>query len=587
MLVLVLILVVSDFLVILIVLDLVFADYFQFHRIYGDDLEVRTALRAGDDRAFIDLVFVDIKVRLAFRTVHHDFLHVQVTLLYLVSSRGKGQVANQENSRFLNASRPDKLSVPLRMALTAALALFLCLALCLTQESLAQERLAQGNTAEAAPALASNPHADPRIAEVIRQVSPDRIRETIEKLVSFNNRSTISAQDEDAIKAGRGIGAAREWIKSEFDRYSKDCGGCLEVKIDTFTEQPADRIPKPTEITNIYAVLKGSDPKQADRIVLVTGHYDSRNSDTLNGTDPAPGANDDGSGTAVSLECSRVLSQAVKKTKFPATIIFLTVAGEEQGLNGSRHFAQMAKQQGWKIEAVLNNDIVGGNLGPGQDSGRVRVFSEGVPVIASDAELKRIRMLGGESDSSSRELARYIADIGRSYDAGVKPLLIFRLDRFLRGGDHSSFNQQGFAAVRFTEFREDFNHQHQTPRTENGVEYGDLLKFVDFDYVAHVARLNAATLAALATAPAAPSNVKIVTKGLDNDSTLHWEPAVGAADYEVIWRSTNAPDWEYVQPVGNAMRATLHVSKDNVIFAVRAVDAAGHRSLPVVPEPER
>jgi len=442
-----------------------------------------------------------------------------------------------------------------------------------------------------APRLASDPHTDSHIAEAIQQVSADHIRQTIEKLVSFQNRSTISAQDEESIKAGKGIGAAREWIKAEFERYSKDCGSCLEVKTDAFTEQPGDRIPKPTEITNVYAVLRGADPQQANRIVLVTGHYDSRNSDTFNGTDPAPGANDDGSGTAVSLECARVLSKAASTAKFPAkfpaTIIFLTVAGEEQGLNGSKHFAQMAKQQGWKLEAVLNNDIVGGNIGPGQDASVVRVFSEGLPAAASEAEIKRIRMLGGESDSTSRELARYIADVGRSYHAGVKPLLIFRLDRFLRGGDHYAFNQQGFAAVRFTEFREDFNHQHQNVRTENGIEYGDLPKFVDFDYVAHVARLNAATLASLASAPAPPADVKMLTKNLENDTTLTWQPSAAAAAYEVVWRSTNAADWEYAQTVSSGTRATLNVSKDNEIFAVRAVDAAGHRSLPVVPEPEK
>ena len=377
------------------------------------------------------------------------------------------------------------------------------------------------------PRLASDHHSDARIAQAIQEVSADRIRQTIEKLVSFNNRSTISAQDEESIKAGKGIGAAREWIKAEFERYAKECGGCLEVKTDTFTEQPADRIPKPTEITNVYAVLRGTDPKQADRIVLVTGHYDSRNSDNSNVIDPAPGANDDGSGTAVSLECARVLSKAAGTLKFPATIIFLTVAGEEQGLNGSKHFAQMAKQQGWKIEAVLNNDIVGGNLGAGQDASVVRVFSEGLPAAASEAEIKRIRMLGGESDSTSRELARYVADVGRSYEAGVKPLLIFRLDRFLRGGDHYSFNQQGFAAVRFTEFREDYNHQHQNVRTENGIEYGDLPKFVNFEYVAHVARLNAATLASLASAPAPPANVKMLTKDLENDTTLTWDASTG------------------------------------------------------------
>jgi hypothetical protein len=465
-------------------------------------------------------------------------------------------------------------STNLVASVMVALALASCGPLCRAQE-MAQEP----------PRLAADRHTDARIAEAIRQVSADPIRQTIEKLVGFQNRSTISAQDEESIKAGKGIGAAREWIKAEFERYSKDCGGCLEVKTDSFTEPPGDRIPKPTEITNVYAVLRGTDPQQANRIVLVTGHYDSRNSDNFNGTDPAPGANDDASGTAVSLECARVLSKA--QIKFPATIIFLTVAGEEQGLYGSKHFAQMAKQQGWKIEAVLNNDIVGGNLGADQDASVVRVFSEGLPAAATEAEIRRIRALGGESDSLSRELARYIADVGRSYDAGVKPLLIFRLDRFLRGGDHYSFNQQGFAAVRFTEFREDYNHQHQNVRTENGIEYGDLPKFIDFAYVANVARLNAATLASLASAPAPPASVKMQTKNLDNDTTLTWEPSAGAAAYEVAWRSTNAPDWEYVQTVSSGARATLKVSKDNMIFAVRAVDAAGHRSLPVVPEPER
>jgi hypothetical protein len=427
--------------------------------------------------------------------------------------------------------------------------------------------------------------ADPQIAARLKEISAQRIRANVEKLVSFGTRSTISAQDPAAIPSGRGIGAAQEWIKSEFERYSKDCGGCLEVKTDSFTEQPSERIPKATEITNVYAVLRGSDPANAGRIVLVTGHYDSRNSDILDVAGDAPGANDDGSGTAVSLECARVLSQM----KFPATIIFLTVAGEEQGLNGSRHFAKMAKDQGWNLEAVLNNDIVGGDKSAEQDHSVVRVFSEGVPAAASEQDLRRIRGLGGESDSGSREVARYIAEAGRSYDAGVKPMLVFRLDRYLRGGDHSAFNQQGFPAVRFTEYREDFHHQHQNVRSENGLEYGDLPKFVDYDYVAGVARLNAATLASLAAAPAPPANVHLVTKDLENDSTLTWEASPGglATEYEVMWRATTSPEWEHAQSFGSATRATLKISKDNVIFAVRAVDRTGHRSLPVVPVPER
>jgi len=432
--------------------------------------------------------------------------------------------------------------------------------------------------AQDAPAL----RADSDISAALKQVSADRVRANIEKLVSFGTRLTLSAQDPSSIAAGHGIGAAREWIKSEFERYSKDCGGCLEVKTDSFTEQAADRIPKPTEITSVYAVLKGTDSANP-RIVLVTGHYDSRNSDTLDEKGEAPGANDDASGTAVSLECARVLS----KMKFPATIIFLTVAGEEQGLNGSRHFAKMAKDQGWNLEAVLNNDIVGGDKSPEQDHSVVRVFSEGIPAAATEQDLRRIRGLGGESDSGSRELARYIAEVGRSYDAGVKPMLVFRLDRYLRGGDHSSFNQQGFSAVRFTEFREDFDHQHQNVRTEHGTEFGDRLEFVDFDYVAHVARLNAAILASLAAAPAPPTDVHLLTAQLENDSTLTWKPVAGATQYEILWRATGSPEWEHAQTVGNVTRTTMKLSKDNVIFAVSSVDAAGHESLPVVPTPER
>ncbi len=425
--------------------------------------------------------------------------------------------------------------------------------------------------------------ADARIAAALQDISAARIRADIEKLASFGTRSTISAQDRGAIAAGRGIGAAREWVKSEFERYARDCGGCLEVKTDMFTQAPAERIPQPTQITNVYAVLKGSDPDAAKRVVLVTGHYDSRNSDILDATGDAPGANDDGSGTAVSLECARVLS----RMKFPGTIVFLTVAGEEQGLNGSKHFAQMARQQGWNIEAVLNNDIVGGDNDAAQDAGVVRVFSEGVPAAADEEQLHQIRALGGESDSGSRELARYIAETGTAYDTAVKPLLIFRLDRYLRGGDHYSFNQQGYAAVRFTEYRENFRHQHQNVRSDNGVEFGDLPKFVDFEYVARVARLNAATLASLASAPAPPSNVRLLTANLENDSTLKWEPSAAASGYEILWRATSSPEWENARTIGSATTAMLAMSKDNVIFAVRAIDREGHRSIAVVPSPER
>ncbi len=429
---------------------------------------------------------------------------------------------------------------------------------------------------------------DPQITAALRDVSAARIQQTIEKLVSFGTRQTLSS--DMPASSGKGATAAAEWLRGEFEGYAKECGGCLEVKTDEFTQEPGPRVPTPTKITNVYAVLRGTDPANAGRIYVVSGHYDSRNSDTNDTAAPAPGANDDASGTAVSLECARVLS----KHRFPATIIFLTVAGEEQGLYGSAHFAKMAKAAGWDLEAVLNNDIVGGDRTPGdtlQDPHVVRVFSEGISTTATDKELRLIRSLGGESDSPSRQLARYIASVAKEYmpPTTFSPLLVFRQDRYLRGGDHFSFNAQGFAAVRLTEFRENYNHQHQNVRTENGIQYGDLPEFVDYDYTANVARLNAATLASLASAPAPPANVRLLTKELQNDSTLVWEPSPGglATGYEVLWRDTTAADWQHVKSVGNVTKATLPLSKDNVIFAVRALDAKGHRSLAIVPLPER
>ncbi len=438
------------------------------------------------------------------------------------------------------------------------------------------------------PANGSPATPDPQITAALREVSAKHIQQTIEKLVSFETRSTLSS--DMPASSGKGATAAAEWIRSEFERYAKECGGCLEVKTDEFMQEPGPRIPTPTKLTNVYAVLRGTDPANAGRIVLVSGHYDSRNSDNNDAKGASPGANDDGSGTAVSLECARVLS----KHRFPATIIFLTVAGEEQGLYGSAHFAKMAKVEGWNLEAVLNNDIVGGDRTPGdtlRDPHVVRVFSEGIPSTADEKQLKTIRALGGESDGPSRQLARYIASVSKEYlqPTTLSPLLISRHDRYLRGGDHSSFNAEGFAAVRFTEFRENYNHQHQNVRTENGIEYGDLPKFVDYDFTANVARLNAATLASLASAPAPPANVRLLTKELQNDSTLVWEPSPGglATGYEVLWRDTTAADWQHVKAVGNVNQATLPLSKDNVVFAVRALDARGHRSLPIVPLPER
>ncbi len=476
---------------------------------------------------------------------------------------------------------------------------------------------------------------DPQIAAALAAISPADIQADIAKLVTFGTRSTLSSNSTD-LPAGQGILPAADWIESEFKRISAACGNCLEVKRDDFV-QPAgtdarSRMTQPTRLVNVYAVLHGTaDRKGAEEKVapwvLVTGHYDSRATDVMDPKAASPGANDDGSGVAVSLECARVLS----KLKLPGTIVFATVAGEEQGLYGSRHLAQLAKGDGWPLEAVLNDDIVGGDttppmtahgaapmtpMAPGQPGAlqnkrAVRIFSENVPSSATPQVQQQMLSLGEENDSPSRELAREIAELAPAYfepgtarppaHNGVRamyilrtpafhPVLILRRDRYLRGGDHTSFNAEGFAAVRFTEWRENFDHQHQTPRTENGVEYGDYLKFVDFDYVANVARMNAMTLASLAEAPSEPQGVKILTTALDNSSELTWEASAFAppgTTYEVVWRATDETLWTHAQSAGTANRLKLDVSKDNVLFGVRAVSADGQRSLPVPPLPAR
>jgi hypothetical protein len=436
-----------------------------------------------------------------------------------------------------------------------------------------------------------NANASKVMQSIRQEVSVPNIKEIDEKLISFGNRSTLSSDDPN----GGGVKAARDWIRSEYQRYSDACGNCMKVDVLTYTQQPGGRFSAATEVSDVYAVLPGTDPVEAKHIYLVTGHYDSRNSTNENTKDPAPGANDDATGTAVSLECARILS----KHRFPATIVFVAVAGEEQGLNGSGYFAKWAKEQGWQIEGVLNNDIVGGNITPGdklQKKDVIRLFSEGIPITAvSDTKsVNLIRMIGAESDSPSRELSREMVEVGtqwmpaKSGQVGFHPQQIFRQDRYLRGGDHTSFNKEGFAAVRLTEWREDFHHQHQNVRTENGIEYGDLEKFVDFDYVANVARLNALTLAAMAQAPAPPRNVKILTKELENNTTLSWDASDDpSASYEIVWRDTTAANWQDSQFVKKVTRVTMPESKDNVIFGVRSVSDSGFKSYATAPTPER
>jgi hypothetical protein len=437
--------------------------------------------------------------------------------------------------------------------------------------------------------------ADPQIAAALKDVSADRIRANIARLVDFNNRSTISSNETD-LKPGTGILAASDWIKSQFETLSHDCGNCLEVSFDEFIEPPQTsahpRIVQPTPMRNVFAVMHGTDPVR--RIIVIGGHYDTRVGDVMDTHSFAPGANDDTSGAALVLEAARVLIHC----RFPATIVFVAFDGEEQGLNGSHHLAQRAKSQGWNIEAVLNNDIVGGDSTPGdklQSKQRVRVFSSGLLASAPPDELRLALSLGAENETPSRQLARSILDVGRTYfAASFTPVMELRLDRFLRGGDHSSFSNEGFAAVRFTDWRENYNHQHQAVRAENGTEFGDLLKFVDPAYTAQVARLNIAVAATLATAPAPPQNVRVLTSNLDNDTILKWDAPTDAANthYQILWRETAVTDWQYSAdaarypgPTPNSAR--LPVSKDNVFFGIRACTATGQCSPAVAPLPTR
>jgi len=442
---------------------------------------------------------------------------------------------------------------------------------------------------------------DAQIAAALKLVSAERIQTNIARLVDFNNRSTISSTETD-LKPGTGVLAAADWIKEQFEGYSKDCDGCLDVSFDESIEQPGQgfgggspRIAKPTPLRNVVAIMKGSDPVAAKRMYLVTGHYDTRETDVMNTHDFAPGANDDSSGTAVSMEAARVLS----RFKFPATIVFVAVAGEEQGLNGSRHLAQRAHKEGWELEGVLNNDIVGGDTTPGdalQSKQRVRVFSEGIAASATPEQIRQTLNLGAENETPSRQLAREILAVGRTYfPETFFSVMELRLDRFLRGGDHRSFSEEGFPAVRFTEWRENFDHQHQHVRVENGKEYGDLLKFDDFRYIAEVARLNLATLATLATSPGVPQRVRVLTTNLDNDTILKWDAPPSYAQpvkYQIVWRETAVNDWQYFVdaskfPGSEQNSVRLPVSKDNVFFGVRACTAKGICSQAVGPVPSR
>ena len=424
------------------------------------------------------------------------------------------------------------------------------------------------------------------IARLVSEVNARNIEHTIRKLVSFGTRNTLSAQDNPA----RGIGAARDWLYGEFQKISTTSGGRMTVEKQRFEQQPGKypRIARTTTLTNVVATLRGTQPASANRLYVVSGHYDSMCTSPTNVECDAPGANDDASGTAAVLEMARVMA----KYEFDATIIFMAVAGEEQGLVGSGYFAEEAKQKNWNIEAMFTNDIVGNTLGGNgvRDRRTLRVFSEGVPSAETTDEANVRRGVGGENDSASRQLARFIKETGERYVPAMRVMMVYRRDRYLRGGDHIPFLERGYAAVRFTEPNEEYKHQHQDVRVENGVQYGDLPEFVDFDYIAQVARINAANLAALALAPARPKNVGIVTARLTNDTDLKWDANTepDLAGYEIVWRDTTSPVWTNSRPVGRVTTYTMPgMSKDNYFFGVRAVDRQGNRSPVSYPKPMR
>ncbi|HZF93846.1 MAG TPA: M28 family peptidase [Allosphingosinicella sp.] len=416
---------------------------------------------------------------------------------------------------------------------------------------------------------AAAPAAAAPLTQIADGVSEQRLRADVERLVSFGTRHTLSSQDHPT----RGIGAALNWTEGEFRRITRECGGCLT------TARPSEvvtgrRIPAPTRVTNVIAVQRGtSDP---NRVIVITGHIDSRVSDVMNATADAPGANDDGSGTAAVIEAARVLS----KHRFPATIVYAALSGEEQGLHGGKILADYARAQGWQVEANLNNDIIGNSCGSDGvcDPSNVRVFSEGLRWQGGEQLRPQVRSLGGENDSPSRNLSRYLADLASELGLGLEVRQIWRNDRFGRGGDHTEFLNAGFPAVRFSVAVENYNHQHQDLRVENGVEYGDTVDKMDFAYLRRVTALNVAALAALARAPMPPEAT--VEGAVSTDTTVTWTPVTGASAYVVRWRRTDANQWQHnVRVAAPALRHVLAgIRVDDYVFGVSSVSADGYES---------
>ncbi|NIM35050.1 MAG: M20/M25/M40 family metallo-hydrolase [Hydrotalea flava] len=420
---------------------------------------------------------------------------------------------------------------------------------------------------------------DPEIAAMVKEVSSDSLHSYIKTLVNFGTRNTLSTQTNPK----RGIGAARKWVLQKFNEFATASNSRLTAFIDTVTYHPdGKRVDSTIILGNVIATLKGTDPND-HRVFIISGHLDNMRTNVMDRVNDAPGANDDGSGSAAVIECARIMSRHA----FPATVIFVTVSGEEQGLLGAYYMAQKAKKEGWDIEAVLNNDIMGSNNSSETniiDNTRIRVFSEGLPAYETEKQAKRIRALGLENDGKARQLARYVKEIGERYVDNIQVVMIYRNDRFLRGGDHLPYVENGFAAVRFTEMNENYYHQHQDVRKENGIQYGDLPEFMDYEYLRKNTAINLANLANLAKAPAMPQNVTVEVKKLSNYTSLHWDkPATGnVKGYYILMRETTSAFWQK-KLFTTATSADLPYSKDNYFFAVQSVGEAGNESLPVVP----
>lgn len=425
---------------------------------------------------------------------------------------------------------------------------------------------------------------DPQIEKMVKEVNADSLKTYIAKMVSYGTRNTLSTQTDP----NRGIGAARNWVLQKFNEFAKKSNGRLTAFIDTTTLQPVagSRVERPIVLGNTVAILKGTDTADK-RIFVISGHLDNMRTNVRDSTGDAPGANDDASGCAAVIECARIMSQ----TNFPATIIFVTVSGEEQGLLGAKFMATKAKKEGWNIEAVLNNDIMGSNNTSETniiDNTRIRVFSEGLPAYETEKAARNIRQLGLENDGKARQLARYVKEIGERYVDNLEVVMIYRNDRFLRGGDHTSFVEQGYAAVRFTEMNENYYHQHQNVRLENGIQYGDLPEFMDYEYLRKNTAMNLSNLANLSKAPAMPEEVKIETRRLTNYSLLSWSaPKSGKVKgYYILMRETTSAVWlKKIFTTDTSYQ--LPYSKDNYFFAVQSVNESGNESLPVVPVPGR